>query len=71
MVPASSPEEAGTTSNQLPGCLHRFIRKRMEQSPSLGSARVVLWDPNGSNRFVVGGGNELKMYEWNHEVGPL
>ncbi|KIM30639.1 hypothetical protein M408DRAFT_15552 [Serendipita vermifera MAFF 305830] len=40
----------------------------MEQSPSLGSARVVLWDPNGSNRFVVGGGNELKMYEWNHEV---
>lgn len=42
----------------------------MEQSPSLGSARVVLWDPNGSNRFVVGGGNELKMYEWNHEVSP-
>jgi len=40
----------------------------MEQPPSLGSARVVLWDPNGSNRFVVGGGNELKMYEWNHEV---
>jgi hypothetical protein len=40
----------------------------MEQPQYLGSARVVLWDPSGSNRFVVGGGNELKMYEWNHEV---
>lgn len=39
-----------------------------EQRPLLGSARVVLWDPKGSNRFVVGGGAELKMYEWNHEV---
>jgi hypothetical protein len=40
----------------------------MEQNPPLGSARVVLWDPKGSNRFVVGGGAELKMYEWSHEV---
>lgn len=40
----------------------------IEQPLPLGSARVVLWDPNGTNRFVVGGGAELKMYEWNHEV---
>ncbi|KAG8827421.1 hypothetical protein FRC19_003219 [Serendipita sp. 401] len=43
----------------------------MEQPPLLGSARVVLWDPNGSNRFVVGGGNELKMYEWNHQESEV
>ncbi|KAG8834476.1 hypothetical protein FRC17_008532 [Serendipita sp. 399] len=43
----------------------------MEQAPLLGSARVVLWDPNGSNRFVVGGGNELKMYEWNHQESEV
>jgi hypothetical protein len=50
-------------------CSHlRIQMQTMEQQPPLGSARVVLWDPNGSNRFVVGGGAELKMYEWTHEV---
>lgn len=43
----------------------------MEQKQPLGSARVVLWCPNGTNRFVVGGGSELKMYEWNHEKGEV
>jgi hypothetical protein len=46
----------------------RMQMQTMEQQAPLGSARVVLWDPNGSNHFVVGGGAELKMYEWIHEV---
>lgn len=40
----------------------------MDQGASLGSARVVLWDPRGSNRFVVGGGSELKLFEWENNL---
>ncbi|KAK4701242.1 hypothetical protein P7C70_g4990, partial [Phenoliferia sp. Uapishka_3] len=27
-------------------------------------SKQVIWDPRGSSRFVVGGGAELRMYEW-------
>lgn len=27
-------------------------------------SKVVLADPGGSNRFCVGGGNEIRLYEW-------
>lgn len=33
-------------------------------------SKAVVWDPHpGSSRFVVGGGAELRMYDW--EVSPI
>ncbi|SCV72847.1 BQ2448_4384 [Microbotryum intermedium] len=28
--------------------------------------KQVIWDPAGSNRFIVGGGSDLRLMEWEH-----
>ncbi|KAH7339923.1 hypothetical protein B0J17DRAFT_657328 [Rhizoctonia solani] len=33
--------------------------------------RQVLWDPLGSDRFIVGGNNEVKLYQWNSDAGEV
>ncbi|KZO95494.1 hypothetical protein CALVIDRAFT_537869 [Calocera viscosa TUFC12733] len=31
----------------------------------------VIWDPRGSDRFIVGGGTDVKMYEWVPNEGRI
>ena len=38
--------------------------------PQLGT-RIVLWSPHQTHRFVVGSPNELRLYEWDHQVSPI
>ncbi|KAJ1304891.1 hypothetical protein OPQ81_006025 [Rhizoctonia solani] len=33
--------------------------------------RQVLWDPLGSDRFIVGGNGEVKLYQWNSQAGEV
>ncbi|EUC66944.1 WD repeat protein, putative [Rhizoctonia solani AG-3 Rhs1AP] len=33
--------------------------------------RQVLWDPLGSDRFIVGGNSEVKLYQWNSHAGEV
>jgi len=45
------------------------IQGKEPRVPQLGT-RVVLWSPHQTPRFVVGSPNELRLYEWDHQVGP-
>ena len=29
--------------------------------------RKILWHPRGENKFIVGGGSQLTLYEWSSE----
>ncbi|EJU04337.1 WD40 repeat-like protein [Dacryopinax primogenitus] len=31
----------------------------------------VIWDPRGTDRFIVGGGTDVKMYEWAPDEGKI
>ncbi|QRV94364.1 SEH-associated protein 4 [Ceratobasidium sp. AG-Ba] len=33
--------------------------------------RQVLWDALGSDRFIVGGSSEIKLYQWNSKAGEV
>ncbi|KAG9093776.1 hypothetical protein FS749_013755, partial [Ceratobasidium sp. UAMH 11750] len=33
--------------------------------------RQALWDPLGSDRFIVGGNSEVKLYQWNSKAGEV
>lgn len=40
----------------------------LENIAPLLTHRVVLWSPQYTNRFVVGGANEIRTYEWDSKV---
>ncbi|CAE6368927.1 unnamed protein product [Rhizoctonia solani] len=33
--------------------------------------RQVIWDPLGSDRFIVGGSSEVKLYQWSPQAGEV
>jgi len=44
-----------------------IIQGKEPRLPQLGT-RIVLWSPRQTHRFVVGSPNELRLYEWDHQV---
>lgn len=45
-----------------------IVQGKEPRVPQLGT-RIVLWSPHQTHRFVVGSPNELRLYEWDHQVG--